>query len=92
MNNTIGMNRNIKRQAVKAKRTPAWLIIAAQFILWLTKDETVKSLRAGTALAIIGLIAAFAAGMSTGNVPLVYGVIISSALAAIALMLTRDLD
>lgn len=91
MNNTIGMNTNINRQARSERRAPAWLVLIAQFILWLTKEETVKNLRAGAAFVTLGLIASFAAGVSTGAVPLVYGVIISAALSAIALMLTRDL-
>ncbi len=90
MNNTIGMNGRINTKTKAQQKAPAWLVMLARFILWLTKEETVRSLRAGTALILVAVIAAFAAGISMGTVPFVNGAVITTALAAIALMLTRD--
>ncbi len=92
MNNTIGMNRNYVYERRCEKRVPAWLVLFAQFILWLTSEETKRTLRVSSALLIIVVVAAFAAGVGSGSVPFLYGAIIIGAFCAIALMLTRDLD
>lgn len=91
MNNTIGMNGRINTKVKAERKAPVWIVMLAHFILWLTKAETVRSLRAGTALVVLAVIVAFAAGIGMGTVPFLHGAIITTALAAIALMLTRDL-
>lgn len=92
MNNTIGMNRNHGCERSCEKKAPAWLVLIAQFILWLTSEETLRTVRVSGALLTIVIVAAFAAGIGSGSVPFIYGAIIIGAFCTLALMLTRGLD
>ncbi len=91
MNSSIGMNGYTKAYA-REVRTPAILVLFARFVLWLTKDETIRNIKCGSALGCAVTVAVIAGAIGMGAVPFVLGIVAAFAFGGLGLLLTFDLN
>ncbi len=83
----LGYNRGRRREAKKA---PAWLVAVCRFILRLTSEETMETVRPAFAIAAVTAVAVIAGAIGNGSIPLLQGGIICGCLSALALAAARD--
>lgn len=91
MNGTIRMN-GYTRAYKSETKTPVILVLFARFILWLTKDETVRNIKCGSALGCAAAVAVIAGAIGVGAVPFVIGLVAAFAFGGLGLLLTFDLN
>lgn len=91
MNGTVGMNGYTKTYRSEAK-TPVILVLFARFILWLTKEETVRNIKCTSALGCAVTVAVIAGAIGMGAVPFPLGLVAAFAFGGLGLLLTFDLN
>ncbi len=84
---TLGYNRG---RRTEAKKAPAWLVAVCRFILRLTSEETMETVRPAFAIAAVTAVAVIAGAIGNGSIPLLQGGIICGCLSALALAAARD--
>ncbi len=95
MNGTVKMNgytRSYNNTLARSGKTPFILVLFARFVLWLTKEENVRSIKCGAALMCVLFIAFIAGAIGVGAVPLFLGAIAAFAFGSLGLLLTFDLN
>lgn len=91
MNGSVGMN-GYKKTYAQEKKVSAALVLFARFVLWLTREETVKNIKCTLALACVLAVALLAGAMGVGAVSLLLGGLASFAFGGLGLLLTFDMN